>query len=164
MKYNTCSAFFAVLAVGSIASVSSEAGAGNLRRNLGSDSNDDCYKCGENDPCGHDHGSGFHKHCNKNKYIQCSNGYCYDMKCPDGTVWDQDEETCGFGKAKLGSCGSCDENPCTKQNIKAGMFYHPHCDKKKKYLQCGARAGMCFERTCGSGTKWDQDMMACVAK
>lgn len=33
-----------------------------------------------------------HKKCDK--YYQCSNGRPYEMSCPPGTYWDQDQKTC----------------------------------------------------------------------
>eukprot|EP00567_Pseudictyota_dubia_P015324 CAMPEP_0197443358 /NCGR_PEP_ID=MMETSP1175-20131217/9110_1 /TAXON_ID=1003142 /ORGANISM="Triceratium dubium, Strain CCMP147" /LENGTH=269 /DNA_ID=CAMNT_0042973975 /DNA_START=104 /DNA_END=914 /DNA_ORIENTATION=- len=45
-------------------------------------------------------------------------------------------------------CGSCKYNPCTKDAIKAGKFYHEHCSKDKKYLQCN-EWGKCYEMDCG---------------
>jgi hypothetical protein len=170
--YKLCSAVlvFLVLALGhaTAASAPSDASASEseyLRapRALGKGSGDDCYECDGNDPCGKKE-SGYYEHCSKKKFIQCSNGGCFEFRCGDGTVWDQDILSCSFPKMKSDdACGECEENPCTKENIKAGMYYHPHCEKSKKYLQCGG-VGICFEMACSSGTKWDQDAHTCVMK
>ena len=57
---------------------------------------------------------------------------------------------------------NCDEmNPCgVQENIAADKFYFPASDPAK-YIQCGMSSEMCFVKTCGPGTHWDQEQLVC---
>ena len=54
----------------------------------------------------------------------------------------------------------CD-NPCTDDNIERGYFYHEHCQKDDKFIQCDNFGG-CFTMDCPDGTGWSQKDLVCV--
>ena len=56
------------------------------------------------------------------------------------------------------ACG-CEANPCTQENIDAGLYYFPGCTTG--FAQC-AGVGSCFDLTCPPGTAWNQALLGCV--
>ena len=103
-------------------------------------------------------GNFYHEHCTEdNKFIQCDNhGGCFVMPCASGTVWSQKHQVC------VHECNPypCD-NPCTDDNIEDGHFYHEHCKKDNKFIQCDDFGG-CFAMDCADGTVWSQEDLTCV--
>eukprot|EP00568_Trieres_chinensis_P000627 CAMPEP_0183292658 /NCGR_PEP_ID=MMETSP0160_2-20130417/1624_1 /TAXON_ID=2839 ORGANISM="Odontella Sinensis, Strain Grunow 1884" /NCGR_SAMPLE_ID=MMETSP0160_2 /ASSEMBLY_ACC=CAM_ASM_000250 /LENGTH=155 /DNA_ID=CAMNT_0025453645 /DNA_START=76 /DNA_END=543 /DNA_ORIENTATION=- len=152
MMYKICCALFLALAVAGPVAF----GSSNLRtREL-----QGCYTCSGNDPC-EEESSDYFGHCDKHKFIQCSNGYCNEFDCAGNTVWDEDAEKCDYDD-ELPPCEGeheC-ENPCTQDNINDGVYFHEHCDKRRWYLQC-ASVGVCYEMRCDAGTMWDDEVKAC---
>ena len=58
-------------------------------------------------------------------------------------------------------CYDCgDNNPCTTENLKKGLYYHTACDPTQ-FVQCGA-FGRCFMMDCPPDTTWDQDLLTCT--
>jgi len=51
-------------------------------------------------------------------------------------------------------------NPCTPENIAAGMFYFTH-DAANMFVQCDI-AGNCYDMTCPPGLVWSQAFLTCM--
>lgn len=96
------------------------------------------------------------KHAKRRMYIQCGpGGECSEMKCPDGTRWNQGFLTCVHRK-----CGECN-NGCDADRIAAGKLYRKHCKDPSKYRQCD-KFGGCFVMDCPAGTVWKNSKKTCV--
>jgi len=52
-----------------------------------------------------------------------------------------------------------DKNPCTPENIAAGLFYFP-AEDSAKFIQC-SQWGQCFVMPCPDGLVWDAKLLTC---
>lgn len=95
---------------------------------------DDC----EIDPC--EHGS-----CED----QCDSYICHCLSGWTGTNCDTPQ-----------TYNCADRNPCTPENIDAGLFYFS-ADDPARFIQCDIFGG-CYEMFCPEGLVWNQSVITCV--
>lgn len=135
------------------------AGSGNPCANGGScGANGDSYSCtcapGWTDPnCGTDIDE-----CESNP---CLHGQCNDQinhyLCACDPGWSG--TNCDIADPPSGyDCNT--NNPCTEENLAAGLFYFPSSADPNQFIQC-AEWGQCYVMSCPPGLVWLADMLTC---
>ncbi|MEX1363673.1 MAG: calcium-binding EGF-like domain-containing protein, partial [Nannocystaceae bacterium] len=84
-----------------------------------------------------------------------SEGLAYTCSCPSGWTGP----TCSEADDPSYTCAA--NNPCTPENIAAGLFYFPH-PNASQFVQCSGFGDQCFEMPCFPGSQWDQALLNCV--
>jgi len=121
------------------------------------------FNCNNNSPCDPlaEDGVYYYPHRKDYKFIQCSDfGQCFTLRCPEGLVWDEDEESCVMARRLEDSgCFDCENvNPCSPLAT-AGVYYYPHCFRDR-FVQCSGQ-GECYAKYCPQNLWWNPDVLAC---
>ena len=90
----------------------------------------------------------------------CVNGDCIDQiaayACSCYPGWTGTD--CDVQEVSTYNC--VDRNPCTPENIAAGLFYFP-ADSPEQFIQC-SEYGQCYIMPCPPGLVWNQDQLTCT--
>ena len=124
-------------------------------------------------------------------YVQCdANSGCYLQPCGEDMIWSEEKghciddpsrvvvkpdsggfvKTCENGRVYSHDFAACikpcrglelDANPCTYDAVMNERMFHPHPEKKRKYIECWPN-GACNVNDCPEGSKYSTDREMCV--